>query len=97
MMPLPPHASALAASLAAGLGTGFVLGTAHFVTLARNLRLFAAGRPAAAFGLQFARLAVTVSGFAALALLLGAGAALAGLAGLLLARAWLLRRIGAGT
>src|SRR5574337_2168520 len=49
MMTLPPHAGGLAASLAAGLVAGFVVGVAHFALLARNLRLFAAGRLAAAF------------------------------------------------
>ncbi|WP_077561672.1 ATP synthase subunit I [Polaromonas sp. C04] len=96
MMPPPPHAGALAASLVTGLGAGFALGVVHFATLARNLRLFAAGRLAAAFGLQFVRLAVTIACFAVLARQCGAGAVLAGLAGLLLARTWLLRRTGAG-
>lgn len=94
MMPLPPHAGALTVSLGAGLTAGFALGLAHFGTLARNLRLFAAGRVAAAFGLQFVRLAITIACFAVLAWRFGAGAALAGLAGLLLARTWLLRRTG---
>lgn len=96
MMTLPPHAGGLAASLAAGLVAGFVVGVAHFALLARNLRLFAAGRLAAAFGLQFVRLAVTVACFAVLAWRFGAAAALAGLAGLLLARTWRLRRNGTG-
>ncbi|MDR3453740.1 MAG: ATP synthase subunit I [Rhodoferax sp.] len=95
-MPLPLHAGALAAPLVAGLAAGFVLGLAHFATLARNLRLFVAGRLAAAFGLQCVRLAVTIACFAVLARWFGAGAVLAGLAGLLLARSWLLRRTGAG-
>ncbi len=97
MMLLPSHALALAASLAAGLAAGFALGLAHFATLARNLRLFAAGRLAAAFGLQLVRMTLTAACFVALALLLGAGALLAGLASLQLARTWLLRRPGAGT
>ncbi|MBS0316464.1 MAG: hypothetical protein JSR49_05005 [Proteobacteria bacterium] len=96
MTPLPLHAGALVASLAAGLAAGFVLGVAHFAMLTRNLRLFAAGRLAVAFGLQFMRLAVTVACFAGLAWRFGAGTALAGLVGLLLARTWLLRRTGTG-
>ncbi|MEO6972591.1 MAG: ATP synthase subunit I [Rhodoferax sp.] len=94
---LPSHAFTLATPMVAGLAAGFAIGLAHFATLARNLRLFAAGRVAAAFALQLVRMAVTVACFVALAVLLGAGAVLASLAGLLLARTWLLRRSGAGT
>lgn len=83
----------LAATLAAGFAAGLVLGTLHFASLARNLALFAAGRTAAAFGLQLARLAATLAGFAVLARF-GPVPVLAALAGLLAARGLALRRHG---
>lgn len=69
----------------AGLALGLAGGLVHFLSLAWNLKLFLAGRPWQALGLQCLRLAFTVALLAGLAQW-GAVAVLAGLAGLLVAR-----------
>jgi F1F0 ATPase subunit 2 len=86
--PLP-----LTAQLATGLALGTLAGTWHFMSLRWNWPLFAEGRALAALGLQLARFALT----GALLFLLahvGALALLAGMAGVLLARAIAVRRRG---
>ncbi|ACO78179.1 lipoprotein [Azotobacter vinelandii CA] len=80
--------------LGLGLLVGLLAGWAHFSSLAANLRLFTAGRIAAALALQSLRLGLTVAVLAGL-IRLDLGALLAGACGLLLARRRLLRREGA--
>ncbi|WP_136065921.1 N-ATPase subunit AtpR [Modicisalibacter radicis] len=75
----------LIAQALAGLTLGLAGGLVHFLSLAWNLKLFLAGRPWQAFGVQCLRLAPTVALLAGLAQW-GAVAVLAGLAGLLVAR-----------
>ncbi|HEY0180984.1 MAG TPA: ATP synthase subunit I [Dokdonella sp.] len=82
----------LAAALALGLAGGICVGLVHFGLLARNVALFAAGRAAAAFALQLARIAATAAALVLLARAGGAAALVAALAGLLAARAFVLRR-----
>lgn len=83
----------LAAALALGLAAGLLAGRLHFRLLARNVRLFTEGRPAAALGLQAGRMLATLAVFGALAWGGGAAALLAGLLGVLAARGLALRRV----
>lgn len=86
--PLP-----LIAQLAMGLALGTLAGAWHFMSLRWNWPLFAEGRAVAALALQLARFALT----GALLLMLahvGALALLAGMAGILLVRAIVMRRHG---
>ncbi len=79
--------------LGCGLLAGVLAGSLHFHLLARNVRLFTAGRVGPALLLQLARLAATATVLVALARL-GFGAVLAGLVGVLLARHRAVRRAG---
>lgn len=79
--------------LGCGLLAGVLAGVLHFHLLARNVRLFTAGRVGPGLLLQSARLAATGTVLVALARL-GAGAVLAGAVGVLLARHRALRRAG---
>ena len=75
---------------AAGFVAGMAVGGAHFAALGWNVRLFASRRLALALGAQVLRCALS----AALLFVLvraGAGALLAGMAGLLIARQAALR------
>jgi F1F0 ATPase subunit 2 len=83
--------------LIAGAAVGFAAGVLHFASLHWNGRLFAAGRMAAAFGVQVARIAIACAILFVLARA-GAAAFLAGAAAFLLARQfvmWPLYRRGA--
>lgn len=75
----------LIAQAMAGLALGLAGGLVHFLSLAWNLKLFLAGRPWQALGLQSLRLALTVALLVGLAQW-GVVAVLAGLGGLLMAR-----------
>lgn len=81
------------AMLAFGLAAGALTGLAHFGSLSWNTRLFATGSALGAAGLQIARLAFVGIAFFGLAKI-GAGALIAGLAGLLAARHGVLRYLG---
>jgi hypothetical protein len=87
------HPIPVALPLAIGLGllAGIAVGLIHFTQLQRSVRLLAAGRLGLAFAMQALRVLVSAVLLAALAWL-GIGALLAGLAGFLLSRQWLLRR-----
>lgn len=76
-----------------GFVAGVVLGIAHFGSLWWNTRLYAAGTAGRALAVQVLRIAVLVAVLALLARL-GTAALLGGAAGLLLARAVLVRRLG---
>ncbi len=83
--------------LAAFAGAGVVLGLAHFAALRANVRLYVAPGPIwLAIGLNLLRLALTGGGFAATVVFGSATAALAALAGFLLARALLIRTAWSG-
>jgi hypothetical protein len=87
------HSIPVALPLAVGVGllAGIAVGLIHFTQLQRSVRLLAAGRLGLAFAMQALRVLVSAVLLAALAWL-GIGALLAGLAGFLLSRQWLLRR-----
>jgi hypothetical protein len=87
------HTVPIAVPLAIGLGllAGIAVGLIHFTQLQRSVRLLAAGRLGLAFATQALRVLVSAMLLAALAWL-GVGALLAGLAGFLLSRQWLVRR-----
>lgn len=87
------HPIPVALPLAIGLGllAGIAVGLIHFTQLQRSVRLLAAGRLGLAFATQALRVLVSAVLLAALAWL-GVGALLAGLAGFLLSRQWLVRR-----
>jgi hypothetical protein len=87
------HLIPIAVPLAVGLGllAGIAVGLIHFTQLRRSVRLLAAGRLGLAFATQALRVLLSAMLLAALAWL-GFGALLAGLAGFLLSRQWLLRR-----
>ena len=76
-----------------GFGLGVVAGFVHFASLERVTRLFLSGVHLwRALGLQLARLAFLTALMVALALL-GGGALLAGMFGVILAREIVLRRV----
>lgn len=77
-------------TIAIGLGAGFAAGVAHFVALRWNIWLFGAGHFAFASGTQAARCLLTALILFALARV-GWAALLAGMTGLLFARAVALR------
>lgn len=81
----------VAAGFMGGLATGGIL----FATLGWNSRLFAGGRVLAAFAAQVLRLAIAAAMLAAL-VRLGAGALVAAMAGILIARGWTLRHMLGG-
>jgi F1F0 ATPase subunit 2 len=85
--------SSIVAQAALGLALGTLAGAWHFMSLRWNGPLFAEGRPAAALVLQLARFAFTGALLLTLAHF-GALALLAGMAGILLARAIAMRRHG---
>jgi F1F0 ATPase subunit 2 len=87
--PLP----VVVAQLAVGLAVGMLAGAWHFMSLRWNWPLFASGKAAAALALQLARFTLTGALLLMLAHL-GALALLAGMAGILLARAVAVRRNG---
>jgi hypothetical protein len=80
-------------AVALGLAAGLLAGLLHFRLLARNVRLFTEGRPAAALGLQAGRMLATLAVFVVLAWSGGAAALLSGLLGVLGARRLALRRV----
>jgi F1F0 ATPase subunit 2 len=82
--------SSIAVQLALGLTVGTLAGAWHFMSLRWNGPLFAEGRAAAALALQVARFTLTGALLWMLAHF-GALALLAGLAGILLARAIAMR------
>jgi F1F0 ATPase subunit 2 len=84
----------LAAQIATGLSVGLLAGSIHFATLHWNVRLLIAGTAARALALQLLRLAGVAVWFALLAKL-GPWALLCGVAGLLIARYVVIRRIKA--
>lgn len=86
---IAPPAPILAIGI--GLLAGLLVGIGHFTQLRRSLGLLAAGRLGLAFAQQALRVLVSAALLAALAWL-GVAALLAGLAGFLLARRWLLRQ-----
>ncbi len=81
------------ALLAFGLAVGALMGAIHFGLLGWNTRLFVNGSALGAAGLQIARLALVGVVFFGLSKV-GAGALIAGLAGLLAARHGMLRHSG---
>ena len=87
--PFLPDLAVLAFGLVAGALTGIV----HFASLGWNMRLFFTGSALGAAGVQIARLAFVGIMFFGLAKI-GAGALIAGLAGLLAARHGVLRYLG---
>ncbi|WP_210248570.1 ATP synthase subunit I [Rhizobium sp. RU35A] len=82
-----------AAPLAAliGFAAGLALGLLHFLTLKRNTEFFAQGRFGRAFLLQLVRFGLLIVVMVVMAKI-GAVALLAGLSGLLLSRALILKR-----
>lgn len=79
--------------IALGFGLGVVFGYVHFTSLERVTRLFVARASLwRAAGLQIARLAALATLMVSLAIL-GAGVLLAGLLGVILARAIVLHRV----
>ncbi|MBN8892075.1 MAG: hypothetical protein BGP12_14310 [Rhodospirillales bacterium 70-18] len=80
-------------ALLGGFAVGVLLGAAHFGSLWWNTRLYAGGAAGRALAMQMLRIGVLVAVLAVLARF-GAVALLAGAAGLLLARAVLVRRLG---
>ncbi|MFM0055331.1 ATP synthase subunit I [Paraburkholderia phytofirmans] len=85
--------SLTAAHLALGFAVGTLAGAWHFTSLRWNGPLFAEGRAATALALQLARFAPTGALLLTLAHF-GAPALLAGMAGILLARAIAMRGHG---
>ncbi len=82
--------------IALGFGLGIVFGYVHFASLETVTRLFLSGSSLwQSLGLQIARLAVLLALMVALALV-GAGALLAGLLGVIIARECVLRRVRKG-
>jgi F1F0 ATPase subunit 2 len=78
--------------LCAGFGTGALLGASYFLTLRWNVRTLAFGRaPLLAMGLQLARFALLAVGLVLIARGFGAVPLVAVTAGILVARAAVLR------
>ena len=82
-----------AGMVALGLAAGLAAGAVHFATLGRVVRLLTDGPALHALALQVGRFALTGGVLVGLALL-GAGALVAGLVGVMVARQVVLRRLG---